>query len=131
LRQDIANICIETGGERSNIIDRFQYFQLLNFHKRSLSKKPHDETFSRCIIYLWTSARTRSFLLTSLTFVIVDGGVKQSHWITLAFWRLCSLCCSATSDRLSYLPALISRDLNKILFQVNILWKGIASFLCT
>lgn len=78
-----------------------------------------------CITYLCTNARRRSFLLTSLTLVIVDGGVKQSHWMTLAFWRLWSLCCSATSDRLSYLPTLISLDLIKTLFQVDLLQKSL------
>ena len=37
------------------------------------------------INYLCISARRRSFVLTSLTSVIVEGGVKQSHWITIAF----------------------------------------------
>lgn len=67
--------------------------------------------------YLCIKALRRSFVLTSSTLVIVEGGVKQSHWITIAFGRLCSRCCSATSDSLSYLPTLISRDLDKTLFK--------------
>lgn len=67
--------------------------------------------------YLCIRARRRSFTLTALASVIVEGGVKQSHWIAIAFWRLCSRCCSATSDDLSYLPSLISRDLDRTLFK--------------
>lgn len=67
--------------------------------------------------HLCTNARIRSFRLTSSTFFMVEGGVKHSHWITIAFWRLCNRCCSATPDSLSYWLTLISRDLDKTLFE--------------
>lgn len=66
--------------------------------------------------YLCITARRRSCALTTLRSLVVEGGVKQSHWITIAFWRLCNLCRSTISDDSSCLPILISRDLDRTLF---------------
>ena len=98
------------------------------FTNRVYQKIQYDGHIIWGNIYLCVNARRSNFLLTSLTLEIVDGGVKQSHWMTLAFSRLCNLCCSATSDKSSYFPTLISRDLNKILFRKGLLWITKASY---
>lgn len=121
--QDMKNICPII--RRSKVkYSQVWPLSIVSAYKHSLSENP-----TWCITYLCTNARRRSFFLTSLTSVIVDGGVKQSHWMVLAFCRLCSLCCSATSDRSSYLPTLISRDLNKTLLQIDLFWNANAMYM--
>lgn len=85
----------------------FSVYKLLASLSRKLRKNK----------YLCINARWSSLALTTLASLIVDGGVKQSHWITIAFWRDCNRCCSATSDDSSFFTTLISRDLDKTLFQ--------------
>lgn len=66
--------------------------------------------------HLCNKALVRSFALMISKSLMVEGGEKQSHWITVAFWRDCRRSCSTTSDILpSYLLGFVSRDLKSTL----------------
>jgi len=102
-----------------NKVKLFYIYICKNKHRDSMEKIRFQVSLAQRQIrinYLCINARIRSFPVIIWKSGIEGGGVKQSHWITIAFWSDCKWCWCATSEKSSsYLLGFVCRDLESTL----------------